>query len=671
MSDVSVPGVKSKYGTEDTIKKLMELEARPKVRAEAELKAMEQRSSVWQDVNVKMTKLRDVSRTLFSYNNPFSERIGKSSNDDVLTATATREAVEETRSILVKEIALADRFLSKPLSPDYKVPAGEYAFSVGKKNVNFRFQGGSAKDFVEALNRSGKDVIRAQVIAVEKGKNSILVESLLTGSSNRLSFKGAAESFALSSGMLERVPASERALPLDPASAHSIGKAPGPSTAKLSEGALSVPAGTELSIPLSPAAKDGKGLILEFEYKTIVHPDDYAAPKAPPGPDIPPTGKIEYKGIQVFSAPLDVPLPPWLPPPVPKRVDDLSMLSLGLRNGTEKALAPQADNADYARVAVPLSGLGSDLSSFNIRNKNTHRDILVRNARVYDPAETGGFKPSNALSTGRDAVIVLDGVEVRRESNDISDLIPGVTLNLHEKSDKAVKLSIEPDREASKEAIVNWIFNYNQLMRDINVLTSNNESVISEMEGLSDAEKEAARKRLGLLQGDFTLNNVKSQLQRISMNPYPTQAGNELSLLHQMGISTNASSGGAGYDPARLRGYLEVDERKLDAALAGKMAAVKQLFGNDVDGDLIIDAGAGFAMDALMKPYVELGGINAQKRQTIASQIDRQKKTIQTMQEQLARKEAELKRKYGMMEGALNQMEKTSNSLDNFNKRDD
>jgi flagellar capping protein FliD len=39
------------------------------------------------------------------------------------------------------------------------------------------------------------------------------------------------------------------------------------------------------------------------------------------------------------------------------------------------------------------------------------------------------------------------------------------------------------------------------------------------------------------------------------------------------------------------------------------------------------------------------------------------------MDEQLSRKEAELKRKYGQMEGALDQMQKASKSLDSFNNK--
>ena len=44
------------------------------------------------------------------------------------------------------------------------------------------------------------------------------------------------------------------------------------------------------------------------------------------------------------------------------------------------------------------------------------------------------------------------------------------------------------------------------------------------------------------------------------MNSYPTKYGVQLSLLSQIGISTNESS--AGFDKSKLNGTLEVNEKK-------------------------------------------------------------------------------------------------------------
>ncbi|MDR2143055.1 MAG: flagellar filament capping protein FliD, partial [Treponema sp.] len=134
----------------------------------------------------------------------------------------------------------------------------------------------------------------------------------------------------------------------------------------------------------------------------------------------------------------------------------------------------------------------------------------------------------------------------------------------------------------------------------------------------------------------------------------------------QIGIGTDVRRAGSttGYDASRLRGYLEIDEKALDAALASKLPAIQRLFGSDTDGDLIVDSGVAFALDTLTKPYVETGGIISLKTATLDSKIDQEQRRIATLDRQLESKEADLKKQYGQIEGAFTRMERMSNSLD-------
>ncbi|GHV84385.1 hypothetical protein AGMMS50212_17250 [Spirochaetia bacterium] len=139
-------------------------------------------------------------------------------------------------------------------------------------------------------------------------------------------------------------------------------------------------------------------------------------------------------------------------------------------------------------------------------------------------------------------------------------------------------------------------------------------------------------------------------------------------MLQAFGISTDARRSGS-YDPAKLRGYLEIDEKALDEALQTRMTALQQIFGRDSDGDLIIDTGLAYSLDNTVRPYVELGGIIAGKTGTIDSRISANTKRIETMDRQLANKEQSLRTQYGQIEGAYNRMERMSNSLDSFNQQ--
>lgn len=95
---------------------------------------------------------------------------------------------------------------------------------------------------------------------------------------------------------------------------------------------------------------------------------------------------------------------------------------------------------------------------------------------------------------------------------------------------------------------------------------------------------------------------------------------------------------------------------------------VKELFGSDGDKDLIIDNGVAFSLDQYLKPYVDTGGIISARSNSLDSKISQKNREIAVYNRHLEDYEAELKRKYGRMEAALNALEKSSESLNNLNR---
>jgi len=196
MSDIFIPGVSSRFDTDRIIEGLMAVERIPRDRAERQVETLQAEKGYWQEVGRRITSLRESSRNLFSFQNPFSERTAISSDTSILTSTATRAAVEQERSIIVKQVARADRFLSDTLDPSFRVEAGNYTFRIGQDEINLNYRGGSLNDFADMLNRRGRGRLQASVIMVERGRPALLIESLITGAENRLTFHGAAEDLA-------------------------------------------------------------------------------------------------------------------------------------------------------------------------------------------------------------------------------------------------------------------------------------------------------------------------------------------------------------------------------------------------------------------------------------------------------------------------------------------
>ncbi len=424
-------------------------------------------------------------------------------------------------------------------------------------------------------------------------------------------------------------------------------------------GILALTAGGEAKLELSPQAKTA-GMVLEIEYRMVRLPQEQT-PEPPPGPDLGPVGSASYEGITVTGAPSASGLPEWAPPPTPPKVEDLSMASVVGPDGSAKALPDLQDGDGTQKLSVKLDGYGTSVAALGFRVRDTTRRLEVLKARVYDPTETGGFRPLKPVSTAQDAVVSVDGIEVTRAANAISDVIPGVTLNVKSASDKPVRLRVQPDRDAVQAAIVAFVGNYNKLMAQINILTRNDEKVISEISYFTDDEKKAAKERLGSMQGDSTLNLLSASLQRLVTATYPTKDGQDMALLSQLGIASNASRPGTGgYDVSKMRGYLEIEDETLAKTIGEHFEAVKQFFGNDTNGDLLIDSGLAYSLDNLIKPYVETGGIISLKTGTIDTELGSEKRDLDTLDARLAAKEDDLKRKYGDMEANLSRMESAS-----------
>lgn len=97
-------------------------------------------------------------------------------------------------------------------------------------------------------------------------------------------------------------------------------------------------------------------------------------------------------------------------------------------------------------------------------------------------------------------------------------------------------------------------------MAEINIVTSNQQAVIDEIEYFTDDERKTAEENLGALFGDTTLSTLKNNLRQIVANVYRKNTDTPIRTLSQIGISTKSDTS-SGLNEARLRGYLEIDEK--------------------------------------------------------------------------------------------------------------
>lgn len=664
MSDAYIPGISSRFNTDKIIEGLMNIERIPRERSEKEKENFQNQKTYWQDLNRRIALFRESARQLYSFQNPFSERVVTTSDDSIITGTAIRQTTVGAREFVVKQIAQADRFLSSPLEDSFKVEEGTYIFAISEETVFFDYKGGTIQDFVENLTRRGKGKIEASLVTVKPSSKSLLIEAKSTGTENRLSFTDKAKDLVLSIGMMEK---SERINNITLTGDLVTDMSPEDKLVSIDKNSLVIGARGAVDVKLPELASDG--LIIRFETSTVVRATEVPTSQEPPrGPTIPPgTGLVSHKDIVVENDPFAVPIPEWTPPPIPVRIDDMNMLFITFTDGSNVQLAAIEDG-DSRKVEYSIVEPGKTIASFDVKNQNTHRDISISNIQIIE-TNNEILVPKTPVSTAQDTIVSLEGIDTIRPGNTIDDLLPGVTVTVKKASEKTVRIAVEVDKKAIKDSLISFVGNYNRLMSEINVLTRNDARVIQELTYLSPEDQAELQKKLGVFTADSTITQFRSVLQNAVTAPYPTAEG--VSMLARFGISTDTriSGSGGGYDPSRLRGYLEIDEKKLDDAIDNNIIALQQIFGFDSNGDRLIDTGVAYACEYLVKPYVEIGGLISIKIATLDSRIKDDDRRIAAMDKQLADKEASLKSQYSQMEGAYNRMEQMSNSLDNFSKQ--
>ena len=158
MAGLNIPGVTDQYKTSETVEKLMQVEKIPLTREEKQLESYKAQKDAWRDINTKLSSLRESTKSLYSFENPFNSKLTESTEEKAITAEANRSAALQSFKVDVIQPATADRFLTAELDNDFKVPKGMYVYKVGDKSININWKGGSLKDFSASINKRGNNV---------------------------------------------------------------------------------------------------------------------------------------------------------------------------------------------------------------------------------------------------------------------------------------------------------------------------------------------------------------------------------------------------------------------------------------------------------------------------------------------------------------------------------
>ena len=171
---------------------------------------------------------------------------------------------------------------------------------------------------------------------------------------------------------------------------------------------------------------------------------------------------------------------------------------------------------------------------------------LSRFAFNTDMDAGAGLEETIAAS---DAVMSINGVSVTRSTNTFENVIDGLTFDISNTGTSSIK--VEQDLGAVADRVQGFVDKFNGL-----------QSTIDSLAGF-DAESGQG----SLLTGDSTVRNIQNQLRSILSRVVPGMENASVRSLADVGITTNAESGG-----------LEFDRTKFQAQLAANPDDVTALF---------------------------------------------------------------------------------------------
>ncbi|EHQ8523221.1 flagellar filament capping protein FliD, partial [Salmonella enterica subsp. enterica serovar Typhi] len=204
---------------------------------------------------------------------------------------------------------------------------------------------------------------------------------------------------------------------------------------------------------------------------------------------------------------------------------------------------------DYQLVLTADSGTDNQMT-ISVEGDSKLSDLLS-----YD-SSTGTGKMKQLVAADN-ALLTVNGIDIERPSNKITDAPQGVTLELT-KEVKDARITVTKDNEKATEAVKGWVDAYNSLLDTFSSLTKYTEV---------DPGAEEQDKNNGALLGDTVVRTIQTGIRAQFANGASTGT---FKTLNEIGITSDGTTG-----------KLKIDDTKLKKALDENTASVRELLVGD------------------------------------------------------------------------------------------
>lgn len=292
------------------------------------------------------------------------------------------------------------------------------------------------------------------------------------------------------------------------------------------------------------------------------------------------------------------------------------------------------ETSDNSRLSLRAGETGySNRLDFTSDPDNLLSDLGISNASLVSGA-TGGYAATVGTSEDTSDLtsqILLDGLTIYRNSNQLTDVLDGVTINLSQTNASAVEFSVTPDSSGIQADVEDFIEKYNAVLSYIKQQ--------SRVNGDTGARGEFA--------GDTTFTSLRFNMRTDLISEVTSQSADAPSFITDIGIEVNSD------------GSLELEDADaLIQAVEENSDAVRTLFA--------ADDGVGTRLQDRIEDFVNFNGLINDRKETLDTRIRTINRRITRFDEALTRREESLREEFARLQESIELLQGQQFSLSAF-----
>jgi flagellar hook-associated protein 2 len=297
---------------------------------------------------------------------------------------------------------------------------------------------------------------------------------------------------------------------------------------------------------------------------------------------------------------------------------------------TVAGIVEAINNANISGINATMTNLGT----------STAPDYQIRIVNASDTAATIALSAGNDLSslafTSADAVpgsVTINGNTVTRSSNTITDLVPGLTINLVGAGNSTI--TVAQDSSSLNTKISAFVTAFNTLDKSLKDISS----------------YDASAKKGAALYGDSAINSLRREIRSIITSTLGVNATTSYNRLSQVGVSLKSD------------GTLSLDNTVLNTAINANFNKVAKLFSGTGDSsDSKTLQGFAYQLNTALTSATGIDGLITNRKSSLQSEIRR----LQAKADQEQLRLADLQKMYQKQYTALDRTVSSLNSMASY-----